>query len=114
MRSAFQAAFARTLPGRLGRGFGGGDDPAVAGAYRVDLDAQPPLAVTLQAGNGGLTVVPNESVAAPVATIRTDPSAFGLVCTNRRPVARFQESGRWQVSGDTARAAAFVAAFRSY
>jgi hypothetical protein len=47
-------------------------------------------------------------------TIRTDPSAFGLVGTNRRPVGRFQETGRWQVSGDAARADGFTRAFQSY
>jgi uncharacterized protein (TIGR03083 family) len=114
VRPAVQAAFARTLPGRRGRGFGGGDDPAVAGAYRVELDAEPPFTITLQAGSGGLTVVPTDSVAAPVATIRTDPSAFALVCTNRRPVERFEEVGRWQTSGDSARASAFAQAFKSY
>jgi uncharacterized protein (TIGR03083 family) len=114
VRPAVQAAFARTLPGRLGRGFSAGDDPAVAGAYRVELDAEPPLTVTIQVGNGGLTVVPNESVAAPDATITTDPSAFALVCTNRRPVEPFEQAGRWRTSGDTARASAFAQAFRSY
>src|SRR5204863_5662803 len=34
VRPAVQSAFARTLPGRIGRGFGGGDDPALAGVYR--------------------------------------------------------------------------------
>jgi hypothetical protein len=47
-------------------------------------------------------------------TIRTDPSAFGLVVTNRRPVERFSGAGRWQVSGDSARAEGFGRAFTSY
>jgi uncharacterized protein (TIGR03083 family) len=114
VRPDVQAAFARTLPGRLGRGFSGGDDPAIAGAYRVELGAEPPFTITLQAGNGGLAVVPNESVDGTVATIRTDPSAFALVCTNRRPVERFVDDGRWQAGGDTDRASAFARAFKSY
>lgn len=114
VRPAVQAAFARTLPGRIGRGFRGGDDPAVAGTYRVELEAEPSLAVTLKAGNGGLSVVSNESATSPDATIVTDPSAFGLVTSNRRPVERFAAAGRWRVSGDIARAAAFAEAFKSY
>jgi uncharacterized protein (TIGR03083 family) len=114
VRSSVQAAFARTLPGRLGRGFSGGDDPTVFGSYRVELDAEPPFTIALQAGNGGLTVVPNASVASPDVTIRTDPSAFGLVCTNRRPLGRFTEAGRWQAGGDVTRATAFANAFKSY
>jgi uncharacterized protein (TIGR03083 family) len=113
VRPAVQAAFARTLPARVPRGFGGGNDAAVAGTYRVELQAEPPLTVTLRAGDGGLRVVPNDG-AAPTATITTDPSAFGLVCTNRRPVDRFEQAGRWRVSGDTARAGAFARAFTSY
>ena len=34
--------------------------------------------------------------------------------TNRRPVERFVEAGRWHVSGDAARADAFARAFKSY
>src|SRR5215212_1432709 len=108
VRPTVQAAFARTLPGRLGRGFSGGDDPAVAGTYRVELDARPPFTIALQAGNGGLTVIPSESGTAPVATIRTDPSAFALVCTNRRPIEQFLAAGRWQADGDVDRASAFA------
>src|SRR3954468_920968 len=53
VRPAVQPAFARTLPGRLPRGFGVGD-PALAGTYRVELESDPSLTVTFQAGNGGL------------------------------------------------------------
>ncbi len=113
VRQSAQSAFARTLPGRLGRGFNGGDDPALAGTYRIEIDATEPMVVTLQVGNGSIEVVPNES-AAPDVTIRTDPSAFGLVVTNRRPAERFVSAGRWQVSGDAARAEGFAAAFKSY
>jgi uncharacterized protein (TIGR03083 family) len=114
VRSSVQAAFARTLPGRIGRGFNGADDPTVAGSYRAELDAEPAYTVTLQTSSAGLTVVPDDCVSAPDVTIRTDPSAFGLVCTNRRPVGRFAEAGRWQTSGDAARAEAFARAFKSY
>jgi uncharacterized protein (TIGR03083 family) len=113
VRSSAQAAFARTLPGRLPRGFHGADDPAVAGIYRVEVSAEAPYVVTLQAGNGGLSVVTDEG-ADPDVTIKTDASAFGLVCTNRRPVAPFAEAGRWQASGDASRADAFANAFKSY
>lgn len=113
VRPSAQAAFARTLPGRLGRGFGGGDDPALAGRYRVQLDAEPPLTFDARVADGGLTIAPDTD-GTPVTTIRTDPSAFGLVTTNRRPVERFAPAGRWQVSGDEARARGFAAAFKSY
>jgi uncharacterized protein (TIGR03083 family) len=112
VRSSSQAAFARTLPGRLPRGFHG-DDPAVAGTYRIEMEAEVPYVVTLQAGSSGLTVA-TDANADPDVTIKTDPSAFGLVCTNRRPVGRFAEAGRWQASGDAARARAFANAFKSY
>jgi uncharacterized protein (TIGR03083 family) len=113
VRSEIQSAFARTLPDRLGRGFGGGDDPAVAGTYRVELTGELSLVVTIQVGEGALTILPDND-ATPIATIRTDPSAFGLVCTNRRPVERYTGVGRWQATGDAARAAAFTRAFKSY
>lgn len=113
VRPAAQAAFARTLPGRIARGFGGGDDPALAGTYRFELDAETPFVFTARVGNGTLAVIPNEG-AVPDVTIRSDPSAFGLVATNRRPVERFERAGRWQATGDRARAAAFGRAFKSY
>jgi uncharacterized protein (TIGR03083 family) len=113
VRSAAQSAFARTLPGRISRGFGGADDPQLAGTYRVELDAETPFVMTISVGNGALTV--EEDVGGtPAATIRTDPSAFGLVTTNRRPVDRFANAGRWRSSGDVARADRFARAFRSY
>ena len=112
VRAASQPAFGRTLPGRIGRGFGGTDDPAVAGTYRAELTGDPAYVVTIQVGNGALTIVPDTT--ASDATIRTDPSAFGLVTTSRRPVGQFVEAGRWQVDGDTARADRFAHAFRSY
>jgi uncharacterized protein (TIGR03083 family) len=114
VRTSAQAAFARTLPGRLERGFGGGDDPALAGIYRAELTAEHPFVITLQVGEGGLTTLPDEGSRPPDVTIRTDPSAFGLVTTNRRPVARFAEAGRWQATGDAARADGFARAFNSY
>jgi uncharacterized protein (TIGR03083 family) len=113
VRPFTQSAFARTLPGRIGRGFAGGDDPALAGTYRIELDAETPYVITLQVGNGALTVIPEDG-ATPDVTIRTDPSAFGLIGTNRRPVGRFLEAGRWQASGDAARADGFTRAFKSY
>ncbi|MCC7368960.1 MAG: maleylpyruvate isomerase family mycothiol-dependent enzyme [Chloroflexi bacterium] len=112
VRTATQAAFARTLPARFGRGFGGADDAALAGVYRVELQAGDPLTVTFQIGNGAVAAVGND--ATPDVTIVTDPSAFGLVMSNRRPVERFASGGRWQVRGDAARADAFARAFKSY
>jgi len=116
VRPEAQAAFARTLPGRIGRGFGG-DDPSLAGIYRAQLDASSPYVITLRVGDGGLTILPEADGAAsatPDATIRTDPSAFGLVTTNRRPVERFVTAGRWQIDGDADRARRFAQAFKSY
>jgi uncharacterized protein (TIGR03083 family) len=113
VREFVQSAFARTLPDRLGRGFGGADDPALAGVHRVELSGEQPLAFTVRVKDGEVTVL-RADAPTPDATIRTDPSAFGLVMTNRRPVGRYVEAGRWQVSGDTARADAFARAFKSY
>jgi uncharacterized protein (TIGR03083 family) len=113
IRSSIQAAFARTLPDRIGRGFSAGDDPAVAGTYRVEVSGDPPLTVSVQVGNGGVTVLPDDG-GTPTATIQTDPTALGLVTTNRRPVEQFVTAGRWRATGDTARAEAFARAFRSY
>ena len=112
VRTETQSAFARTLPSRLGRGFNGADNPALAGTYLVQMQAADPLAVTIRVGGG---VVDAETAAGtPDVTIVTDPSAFGLVTTNRRGVDRFAPTGRWQVSGDTARAEGFAKAFTSY
>lgn len=113
VRPEVQSAFARTLPDRLGRGFGGADDLAVAGTYRVELSGASPFTFAIRVGSGAFTIVSNGD-AMPDATIRTDPSAFGLVTTNRRPVERYAEAGRWQSDGDAARADAFARAFRSY
>jgi uncharacterized protein (TIGR03083 family) len=113
VRDAAQAAFARTLPARLGRGFGGADDPSLAGIYRVELAAALPLVFSIEVADGTLVILANDA-ATPDATFRTDPSAFGLVLTNRRPVGQFVASSRWQASGDTARADRFAQAFKSY
>lgn len=113
IRPDVEAAFARTLPDRLGRGFAAADDPAAAGTYRIEVAADPPLTVTVAVGDGALTIVPSDG-STPTATIRTDATAFGLVTTTRRPVDQFTAGGRWQVSGDTARAEAFARGFRSY
>ena len=112
VRTVTQAAFARTLPGRLGRGFNGADKPELAGTYLIEMQASEPLAVTIAVGGGSVEIV--EAAGAPDVTISTDPSAFGLVVTNRRPVERFSGAGRWQVTGDAARAEAFGRAFTSY
>lgn len=112
VRTATQAPFARTLPARFGRGFGGADDAALAGIYRIEMNSSDPLTVTFKVGGGAVTVVDNGT--APDVTIATDPSAFGLVMTNRRPVERFASQGRWQATGDSARADAFARTFKSY
>lgn len=113
VRASVQPALARTLPERLGRGFNGADDPALAGAYRVEMSGDPALAVTILVGKGAVTVDADHG-AAPTATISTDPAAFALVMTNRRPVERYIGAGRWSATGDTARATAFASAFKSY
>jgi uncharacterized protein (TIGR03083 family) len=112
VRPSAQGAFARTLPGRLGRGFGGGDDPALAGVYRIELAAEPPLTFAVRVGDGKFATTDSDAI--PVATIRSDPSAFALVTTNRRPVDRFEADGRWQVAGDETRARGFARAFGSF
>jgi len=113
IRPSIQAAFARTLPDRIERGFSAADDPAVAGTYRIKVSGEPPLTVSMQVGNGGVAVLP-DGAGLSTATIHTDPSALGLVTTNRRPVEQFVSAGRWRATGDTTRADAFARAFRSY
>jgi uncharacterized protein (TIGR03083 family) len=112
IRTETQAAFARTLPGRLGRGFSGADNPALAGTYEVQMQASEPLTITIAVGGGSVDIV--EGAGAPDVIIVTDPSAFGLVVTNRRQLERFSEAGRWQVIGDADRAEGFARAFTSY
>jgi uncharacterized protein (TIGR03083 family) len=114
IRASVQPALARTLPERLGRGFNGADDPALSGAYRIEMSGDPDLAVTILVGDGAVTVATADDGSAPTATISTDPAAFALVMTNRRPVEQFVGAGRWSATGDTARAAAFANAFKSY
>jgi hypothetical protein len=91
---------------------------ALAGRYRVELAAEPPLGFTVNVGNGGLAIVSEDGTVsedgAPLATIRTDPSAFALVTTNRRPLDRFEQAGRWQVAGDAALARRFAEAFKGF
>ena len=104
-------AFARTLPERVGRGFAGADDPALAGRYRIELAGAKPFVVRV--GDGQVESLPDDG--APVdATIRSDPAAFALVMTNRRAVDNFESAGLWQVSGDSARDVPFARAFKSY
>jgi uncharacterized protein (TIGR03083 family) len=114
IRRACWAAFAETLPPRLARGFGGADDPALAGRYRIVVESSStPLAWSFRVGAGHIET-DTDDPAEVDATIRTDPGVLGLVMTNRRPVERFEASGRWHAEGDEARAAAFARAFRSY
>jgi uncharacterized protein (TIGR03083 family) len=113
VRDTCQAAFARTLPSRLARGFAGADDPALAGRYRIELAGASPYSWVTRVAVGSVDPLPDDTAPADV-TIRSDPSAFALVMTNRRPVATFEAAGRWRTSGDTTRAAAFANAFKSY
>jgi len=114
IRRACWAAFGETLPPRLARGFGGADDPALAGRYRIVVQSDgDPLVWTIRVGNGRIETDAKDT-ADVNATIRTDPAALGLVMTNRRPVDRFEASGRWHAEDDQTRAAAFARAFRSY
>jgi uncharacterized protein (TIGR03083 family) len=112
IRPEVQSAFARTLPARLGRGFNGADDPALAGTYRVEMRCSEPYTVTFQVGGGSVAEV--EAASTPDVTIVTDPAAFALVMTNRRSVDRFAPAGRWQTDGDAEKAARFANAFKSY
>jgi hypothetical protein len=47
-------------------------------------------------------------------TIQSDPAAFALVMTNRRPFDQFAAAGRWRTQGDPARVEMFARAFRGY
>ena len=113
LRPEALAAFARTLPARLGRGFSRADDPALAGRYRIELDSSESFGWSVRVGDGRVDS-PSEDATPPDTTIRSDPAAFGLVMTNRRPVTDFEPSGRWRAEGDVARAGAFARAFASY
>ncbi|MGE3908093.1 MAG: maleylpyruvate isomerase N-terminal domain-containing protein [Chloroflexota bacterium] len=114
IRKETQAAFAYTLPARLGRGFKGADDPALAGTYRIEVTSSDPLTASVVVGGGAVAVSEGANSDTPTATIVTDPTAFGLVVTNRRPVDGFSASGRWRISGDAARAEKFSRAYSSY
>ena len=113
IRPPARGAFARTLPARLGRGFGGADNPELAGRYRVELEGEAPFAWVARVGEGRVETESAEAAASDV-TIRTDPPVLAVVMTNRRPVDDFEGSGRWRAAGDTTRAAAFARAFKSY
>jgi hypothetical protein len=112
VRAESLPAFARTLPARLGRGLIA-DDPSLVGRYRIELGGPAPLAWTVRLADGRADS-PADETADPDVTVASDPSAFALVMTNRRPASTFEAAGRWRTSGDPARAAAFARAFRSY
>lgn len=112
VRAAIRDAFGRTLPARVGRGFSRADDPALAGRYRVVLTGENPHTFLLVVGDGTVEDRPDDDAPAD-ATIRTDPHAFAMVTTNRRPIDHFG-ADRWQVEGDAERAHAFARAFGSY
>jgi len=114
LRAGCQPAFARTLPARLARGFGGADDPALAGRFRIELACEAPLVLLARVGDGRVEAEAADGVAPADFTIQSDPAAFGLVMTNRRPASQFEAAGRWRAFGDAARAAAFAGAFKSY
>ncbi|MCC6179296.1 MAG: maleylpyruvate isomerase N-terminal domain-containing protein [Chloroflexi bacterium] len=115
IRPQAQAAFARTLPARLARGFQGAEDASLAGRYRFELQSDPPHTFRVVVGAGQLQVLPEAEIADnPDITIQTDPTAFALVATGRRPVDRFESTGRWETRGDTKRAAGFARAFKGY
>ena len=113
VRPAIRDAFGRTLPARIGRGFSRADDPALAGRYRVVLTGDDQYTFLLVVGDGRLEDRPDDGAPAD-ATIRTDPHAFAMVTTNRRPIDNFEGTDRWQVEGDAERAHAFARAFSSY
>ncbi|MFN8524090.1 MAG: maleylpyruvate isomerase family mycothiol-dependent enzyme [Chloroflexota bacterium] len=113
IREGCLAAFAETLPPRLGRGFKGADVPILAGRYRIEFE-QPQFAwVTNIPGDGTISYDLVYAFATDV-TIRTDPTAFALVMTNRRPAQEFSNAGRWDMYGASERAMGFCEAFQSY
>lgn len=116
LRPECQAQFARTLPPRLGRSLGPTPDPAVAGRYRVELATaeSPPFTWLATVAASGVEVTESAGADGADVTIRSDPAAFGLVMTNRRPAAGFAAAARWRADGDPARAEAFARAFKSY
>jgi uncharacterized protein (TIGR03083 family) len=113
VRPAVRDAFGRTLPARVGRGFSRADDPALAGRYRILLAGDEPHGFLLVVGNGSVEDRPDDGAPAD-ATIRTDPHAFAMVVTNRRPIDAFEGTDRWRVEGDAEKARAFARAFKGY
>ncbi len=113
LRAACLPAFARALPARLGRGFGAAADPALAGRYRVELGGDSPFSWLVRVADGQVES-PSPDDGPADATIHSDPAAFALVMTNRRPVDQFAAADRWRAEGDTTRAEAFGQAFQSY
>ena len=83
------------------------------GVVRIELGGPGPLSWLARLGDGVLTLL-GDGADEPDAAIRTDPGAYALVQTRRRPAAAFQDRGRWQVSGDVALAESLAAAFAGY
>jgi uncharacterized protein (TIGR03083 family) len=85
----------------------------LAGIVRIELDGPSPLDWLARLGDGALTLL-GDGADEPDATIRTDPGAYALAQTRRRPAAAFKARGRWRVSGDGALAEGLAAAFAGY
>jgi uncharacterized protein (TIGR03083 family) len=83
------------------------------GVIRIELAGPAPTAWLAQVAQGRLQVL-DDGAARPGTTIHTDPAAYALVQTTRRPPAFFQERGRWQVSGDASLADRLAASFKGY
>lgn len=116
LRESAVKAFVETLPARLPRGFSGADNAKLAGRYRIELNwgVTDVFAWVESVGGDGTMSYNLIDAWATDVTIRTDPTAFALVMTNRRPSRQFHEEQRWLMHGQPTMALGFVDAFQSY
>jgi uncharacterized protein (TIGR03083 family) len=84
-----------------------------SGAVRIELGGPAPLAWVARLADEQLGLL-EDGAAQSDATIRTDPGAYALVQTARRPAKVFEQQGRWRVDGDVRLANRLAASFTGY
>jgi uncharacterized protein (TIGR03083 family) len=96
------------------------DSPA-NGIVRIELQPRSGVADTAAPSTAWLVRLSGSSVellddgaATPDATIQSDPAAYALVQTGRRPASLFRQQDRWRISGQTALADQLTESFRGY
>jgi hypothetical protein len=84
---------------RMARCYQPAPGTAGEGIVRIALTGAPPVSWLARLANGKLEVV-DDGAAEPAATIESDPGAYALVQTARRPADAFEAQVRWRVTGD--------------